>query len=1773
MKRLWSALLATFALTLPCPSLHAAPGDLDFGFGKSGRLTTDFGSVNDQASAMVIQPDNKIVVVGAATGTADLDFAVARYFPDGGPDFSFGTQGRTTTHFGAGNDSARAVVLQSDGKIIVAGPAHDATGLHLGLVRYTANGTLDTTFGNGGKVVAAIGSVDSANAVALQSDGKIIVAGFTSGGSFQDSVLARFNPNGTLDTTFGTTGSTATSLASNNDEITAIVVLGDDSIQAVGHGIDGTFEDFILTRYTANGALDTGFGTNGVVVSDLFSSDDVARALAIQTDGKIVVAGSSSNGSNRGFAVARYSATGTLDATFGSSGRVMYQVGDNADANAIAIQNDGKLVLSGVVDSAGVNELAIARLTSTGLYDTPFGSLGVLRTRFGNNDAANAIAIRNDNRIVVAGYAGTGATFDFALVGIRPDGQPDDTFGTGTGKVLTALGPNDSVANAVVRDTQGRLVVVGRNSNGVDNDFAVARYQQDGGLDGSFGAGGKVFTGFGTGDDVASAVGLQTDGKIVVAGSARPSSSSDFAAARYNTDGTLDTTFATTGKATTSFSSGDDFGRALVVQSDDKIVIAGAAANGPNTSFGLLRYNTNGTLDTSFNTTGTVTTVLGTVSSGANALAQQSDGKLVAAGFSYDGSFFSFALARYTTAGALDSTFGNSGKVTTSIRGIDDKANAVAIQSDGKIVVAGPSLSATDFDFAVVRYLSNGTLDTTFGGTGTIITPIGADDDLATGLVIESSGAVVVAGSSSNGTNYDIAIARYLSGGSLDSIFHTTGKTVVDLGGFDDLAGNLIQQPDGKFVVSAGASNGSTYQFALVRVLGNSPPTVTTLAADNVQNTQADLHGIVNPNGDLTNGRFDYGFDATLSFPTSTPNVNLGGGGSDAPLDQTLTGLFPNSRYYYRAVASNSLGTTFGLIQSFVTPSRAPLVTTQSPMDLTSASATLSSLVNPSGQTTLAHFEYGTDSGLSGATSTTNVNVDDGQGDLPFNQGISGLLPNTQYYYRVVATNATGTSQGTIQTFTTPSGPIITTQAAMNVTAYTSTLKGDVNPNGFACQFEFQYDADPAFGTPISTTRIDVPAGNTLVPQSADITALSAGTTYYFRSVVTTEAGQIFGSVLSFTTGAGALAGPVQNPTNGHIYYLLTADTWTASEARAVALGGHLATVRSAAEDQWIFDTFANFGGQQRSLWIGLNDVALEGTFTWTSGEAVSYTNFDTNQPDNAYSGESYVHITGTTSPLTLGKWNDLSDIGIAPFTGNLYGVVELSSGVALDTTTSVPGEPPGTTFFDFNAPAVDQGLVGGLATTLQGKKKQAVIYGGTDGSVILRTGETDPDGVTFLSLGDPVFAGGGFAFSGVATDATPQMTPPFLSELRLTMADFERATTASAASRLVGLFSRLSSAAKTRPVAVKGGTAPTVGGRFASFPHFTFPRKRPGLLYTALTNLKTFGIYREQATGGDSDLLLREGESLTRKSGPTTKVRKLEVVIPIDTASDQRRTFAPDGGLAAAAAFTDGTNGIIDVAADGSKEVVIDSESPVPGIEGAKFLKLSAPATAGNGVMAFRATLSAAVKGGTPPPSAALFARRNGTVAPVMRVGDVDPARSDRTFRDLGHPLMGQGGLVGLIAALKGQFGLPSPKPKAPQIRKTITQIRNGVPQVMAILEEQAPGCPTGTVFKRFKSMVVTDTPRGQIVFTAIVGGGGAGKRDNLGLWCVTADGEVKLLLRLNQLINVPGGTPTLRLFDALTAKPTNRGQGRSTDDIGFVTAKVTLSDGRKGVLRIPLP
>lgn len=766
------AAAAVMASMLAAGAAHATPGDLDPGFDLDGRVITNGGAGQGYGMGVAIQADGKIVLVGEAYNASTADFAITRYNTDGSADTSFGGDGLVETDFASGSsDGAYAVAIQSDQKIVVAGYSEGA----FAVARYNTNGSLDPSFDGDGRVTTTVpGPTEYAQAwdVAIQADGKIVVAGDrNTAGNLHDSVAVRYSITGSLDTGFDGDGIAITDSGAN-DGFAALALQDDAKIVAAGY----SGADARLVRYNTDGSLDTAFDTDGIVTTVV--GEYGFANVAIQADDKIVTVTRVSGD----IAAVRYNTDGSLDTGFDSDGVATADTGTSAFSRGLAIQPDGRIVVTGetLVVPDGY-DIAVVRFDSNGAPDTTFDSDGV--GIFGHvlYDSGTAVAIQVDGKLVVGG-----GDPDFEVLRLGATGSVDNSFDT-DGFATTGVGRSYDEGRAVAVQDDGKVVVAGCIANSTC-DLAVFRYNTDGSLDTTFDGDGIARTNtLGEySENVALAVAIDSDGKIVAGGTSYSyvdSANWDLSLVRYNTNGSLDSSFGTGGIVTAALGgpgSADQI-RAIAIDSNGKIVVAGYSEMlDGNGDILVARYNTNGTLDPSFDLDGVAIVDVGGWYASAGAVAIQSTGKIVITGNSSLG----HVIARFNTNGSLDTSFDVDGTVITPLA---NGGSALAVLSDGKVLAGGNFDNGSDHDFAVLRYNPNGSLDTTFDGDGMATMDFGGSDGVSA-LAVQADGSIVTAGSSDD----DFGVARFMADGSVDTGFNGDGRLTTDFGGGESLYGMAI---------------------------------------------------------------------------------------------------------------------------------------------------------------------------------------------------------------------------------------------------------------------------------------------------------------------------------------------------------------------------------------------------------------------------------------------------------------------------------------------------------------------------------------------------------------------------------------------------------------------------------------------------------------------------------------------------------------------------------------------------------------------------------------------------------------------------------------------------------------------------------------------------------------------------------------------------------------------------------------------------------------------
>lgn len=407
-----------------------------------------------------------------------------------------------------------------------------------------APGDLDTSFSADGKQTLNFGGLDRATKVVTTPDGRIVVVGSTDYTGAGDFAVARFTSDGTPDTSFNGTGRKSLGSAAN-DIGGGVAVLPNEQIVVAGQG--NAAQDFVATRLNADGSLDTTFGSGGSTSVD-FGATETVNAMIRQPDGKLVLVGSTSATGGGDFAIARLNADGSPDTTFATGGKETVDFGGLDAAAAVALAPDGKIVVAG--QGGPGRDMVVTRLNIDGSIDTSFApaTAGKAFVDFGATDLANGVVVGPDGKIVLDGATSAVGSGDFAVARLTASGLLDPTF-SGDGKLTLGYGAANESALAIALQQNGRIVVMGTAD--ANSDFVVSRLAPDGSVDSSFGTGGTVGVDFGA-VEYDGDVTLQPDGQIVIAGSTNVTDSGDMALARLQGDPVQPTTTSSTTTAVTT---------------------------------------------------------------------------------------------------------------------------------------------------------------------------------------------------------------------------------------------------------------------------------------------------------------------------------------------------------------------------------------------------------------------------------------------------------------------------------------------------------------------------------------------------------------------------------------------------------------------------------------------------------------------------------------------------------------------------------------------------------------------------------------------------------------------------------------------------------------------------------------------------------------------------------------------------------------------------------------------------------------------------------------------------------------------------------------------------------------------------------------------------------------------------------------------------------------------------------------------------------------------
>ena len=401
-------------------------------------------------------------------------------------------------------------------------------------------GDLDVDFGVNGMAtydVQNLGLKDGIGMIAVQPDGKLVFVGSisTAFNTDGDLTIGRLNTDGSTDSTFGLNGITVTDLGGSSEGIGNILIREDGKFLCGGGSNQSGQFQFLLVQYNSNGELDTDFGLNGTVFTDVGITGSTMLSMVKTSDGSIFSTGSASGK----IPIVKYGSNGVLDNGFGNSGIVLTDIGEIETGSDILIQDDGKILIIGTTAISGNPEDAIVcRFNSDGSLDTDFNGTGWVNLALSQSiDRPTGILLLTDGRILVIGFAANDLLgIEMFALRLMPDGSFDTTFGT-DGVARYDIGDGDDAATDVLLQPDGKALIGGRANNGNDNDLCVIRINEDGSLDDSFGSNGVVITDVAADYDEIISMVLQPDGKLIVGGSARIGNffNEDIVLARYHT--------------------------------------------------------------------------------------------------------------------------------------------------------------------------------------------------------------------------------------------------------------------------------------------------------------------------------------------------------------------------------------------------------------------------------------------------------------------------------------------------------------------------------------------------------------------------------------------------------------------------------------------------------------------------------------------------------------------------------------------------------------------------------------------------------------------------------------------------------------------------------------------------------------------------------------------------------------------------------------------------------------------------------------------------------------------------------------------------------------------------------------------------------------------------------------------------------------------------------------------------------------------------------------
>lgn len=644
---------------------------------------------------------------------------------------------------------------------------------------------------------------------------------------------------GDLDTTFGVAGVADTPLfvaRSSLDRVADIAAQADGNVVSVGSVSIGSSRVVGMSRHRADGTLDTTFGDEGIVLEPMnsFGSGSGGSSVSIQSDGKIVVAGSGRFGE---VFVARYLADGQRDASFGSSGVAFFQTSGGLEVLETVLRADGGILLvgqaaTGVANGYATYDAVLVQFDSGGQLDANFGQGGVVFTSATDfRDTATDVAIQADGKIVVSGTSSAqDGSRSLFVARYFADGTPDGGFGNGDIPGVVRIEnfgrtpPSSESANVgLVVQSSGRLVLAATRQTGSGiADFALIGIRSDGLLDSSFGEPGsfgiQVTPIPGMPDASARDLTLAPDGRILAVGAS--TSATQGLVVRYSASGVLDTSWGVDGVAASPMLYE---ARRVLARGDGAPIVACVGFVGPaplQPDFGLARLTLQGSLDPAFGDTGVarLNFLTGNSSAAAAKVVVQGDGKLIQAGACDGPTGAAWCITRLDAAGTLDSTYGNGGIVRVGVE-VGDAGPLPLLAPDGRLLVVGNSWSGGHLRILVARLTADGTPDTSWGQQGNVFVEVNASYVYAAAAQLQPNGALVIEGLADYGSGLETRLYRVSPSGSLDATFGAAGTVQLDPPAHSPLTAPLLLQSDGRIVAATNRIVAGVREVAVRRYL------------------------------------------------------------------------------------------------------------------------------------------------------------------------------------------------------------------------------------------------------------------------------------------------------------------------------------------------------------------------------------------------------------------------------------------------------------------------------------------------------------------------------------------------------------------------------------------------------------------------------------------------------------------------------------------------------------------------------------------------------------------------------------------------------------------------------------------------------------------------------------------------------------------------------------------------------------------------------------------